>query len=729
MKRRSEPDDWDALRARVIGLGEHSHRKSHYSLSRARLQDNERFRRLLDASDEIILVVARDSGTIVDANDGACRRLGVARGDLLGRPLRDFCECPDGMLPEPPADNGSAGRLLFRMTSAGGSRFTAAGSAALESVDGAPFVSLVLLDVTEQQRAASVLREERDRSRLYLDTVPAIVVALDTQGRVTMINPFGCRLLGCGDGGLVGRDWFATCVSPTEQAVVRPYFERLVRGETGGHETFENRLVTASGRQVLVAWRSGVLHDAAGEIVGVLSAGEDITERRAAEEAAYSLAFFDPLTGLPNRRLLLDRLQHGMAASVRSKNHLALLFLDLDHFKTLNDTQGHDQGDRLLVETAQRLQASVGAADTVSRLGGDEFVLLLEQLSPKLEEAAAQSEIVAERILTRLAAPYELGHETYRGTASIGVTLFAGNDASVDDLLKRADLAMYQAKAAGRNALRFFDPAMQAAVSARAALENDLRHAVAAKEFVLHYQPQVDAAGACVGVEALIRWVNPRRGMIVPGAFIRLAEENGLIHPIGRWVIDEACRQIAAWQDDDETAALSVAVNVSTCQFKRADFVDEVCAAIETYGIDAARLKLEITESVLVEDVEDVIAKMAALRQRGVRFSLDDFGTGYSSLAYVKRLPLDQLKIDQSFVRHVLVDPNDAIICRAVIALGRSLGLGTIAEGVESPTQRAFLVAEGCGFVQGYLYARPMPGDQLREWLRLRQTEQSQVGP
>ncbi|HEX8962214.1 MAG TPA: EAL domain-containing protein [Rhodocyclaceae bacterium] len=722
MRKRSEPDDWDALRDRVIGLGEHSHRKSHYSQSRARLHDNERFRRLLDASDELILVAAPDTGRIVDANEGACRRLGVARKELLGRSLNEFCDCANGVLPElPPADGAAAVRQSFRMKGADGTRFVAAGSAALESVDGSPFISLVLLDITEQQRAQAVLREERDRSRLYLDTVPAIVVALDRQGRITLVNSFGCRLLGWEADRLVGRDWFEACVPAGDHDVVKPYFERLMRGEVGGHEYFENRLLTASGRHVLVAWRNALLHGGTEEVVGILSAGVDITERRAAEEAAHSLAFFDPLTGLPNRRLLLDRLQHAAASGVRSGSHHALLFLDLDHFKVLNDTRGHDQGDRLLVETAKRLKEAVRIGDTVSRLGGDEFVVLLEQLSPTLEEAAAEATVAAQKILAGLSAPYLLAEGSYVGTTSIGITLFGGGDVdSIDELLKRADLAMYQAKASGRNALRFFDPAMQAALSARAGLEDDLRRAIALNQFVLHYQPQIDSSGTCVGVEALIRWARPGRGLVAPGAFIYLAEENGLIHPIGRWVIDEACRQIAAWQDDEQMAPLTVAVNVSPRQFKRPDFVKEICGAIEVHGIRATGLKLEVTEGVLVEDVDDVIAKMSALRDRGVRFSLDDFGTGYSSLAYVKRLPLDQLKIDQSFVRDVMIDPNDAIICRAVIGLGRSLGLGTIAEGVETARQREFLLAEGCGCVQGNLYARPMPGEEMRAWMRRR---------
>jgi len=446
----------------------------------------------------------------------------------------------------------------------------------------------------------------------------------------------------------------------------------------------------------------------------------DITDRKKAQEEAYSLAFFDPLTGLPNRRLLLDRLQQSMAASSRSGKYRALLYLDLDHFKNLNDTQGHEVGDHLLVEIARRLRACVREGDTVARLGGDEFVLLIQQLGEGLETAVSLAGTVGEKIVARLSEPCDLGPVVYQGTTSVGITLFVGQSVSVDELLKRADLAMYQAKAGGRNTVRFFDPAIQARINARAVLEAELRHAVERHELVLHYQPQVDTQGLCMGVEALIRWDNPNRGRVQPLDFIPLAEETGLILPIGNWVLGEACRTLRAWQNDPLTAPLTIAVNVSARQFRQSNFVHEVRAHLDASGINPERLKLEITESMLVENIEQTIATMLALKGLGVSFSLDDFGTGYSSLYYVKRLPLDQIKIDQSFVRDILVDPNDAAICRAVIAMGRSLGLRTIAEGVETQRQWAFLAGEQCDGAQGYLYARPMPAHELVQWLRQR---------
>jgi len=444
---------------------------------------------------------------------------------------------------------------------------------------------------------------------------------------------------------------------------------------------------------------------------------QDISARKKAEDEIRNLAFYDPLTRLPNRRLLLDRLQQAVAASSRNGRYGALLFLDLDNFKTLNDSLGHDFGDRLLVEVAGRLHACVREGDTVARLGGDEFVLMIEDLETAGTEAAAQAEAVANKVLASLNRPYQLAGQEYRGSSSIGVALFSGRDVGIDELLKRADLAMYQAKAAGRNTLRFFDPAMQARINQRSMMEGELHRALAEREFVLHFQPQVDRANRCVGVEALIRWQSPTRGMIAPAEFIPLAEECGLIQPIGQWVVEQACERLSAWARDPLTAHLSMAVNVSARQFHQSDFIERLRAAIARFGTPPARLKLEITESLLLADIDDAIAKMLALRGIGVSFSLDDFGTGYSSLAYLRRLPLDQIKIDRSFVKDLLTDPNDAAICKAVIALGKTLGLDVVAEGVETESQWQHLRDNGCTAVQGYLFGHPMTEPDFRAWL------------
>jgi diguanylate cyclase (GGDEF)-like protein/PAS domain S-box-containing protein len=449
--------------------------------------------------------------------------------------------------------------------------------------------------------------------------------------------------------------------------------------------------------------------DNAGVVTNYVATHADITERKNAEMQIRQLAFYDPLTLLPNRRLLADRLQQALIASTRSQREGALLFIDLDNFKTLNDTLGHDKGDLLLQEVARRVSDCLRECDTVARLGGDEFVVMLEDLSDNSLEAASQAEGVGEKILTAISQPYDLAGQDYRCSSSIGVTLFDAPHHSSDELMKRADLAMYQSKAAGRNTLRFFDPAMQAKVSARAGLEADLREGLKQAQFVLHYQPQLNASGHVTGVESLVRWQHPQRGLVPPGEFIPLAEETGLILPLGNWVLESACRQLAQWAPDPKRADLCVAVNVSAGQMHQADFVEQVQAVLARTGANPKRLKLELTESLLLKDIEDTIVKMKRLKAQGIGFSLDDFGTGYSSLSYLKRLPLEQLKIDQSFVRDVLTDPNDAAIARTVVALAQSLGLSVIAEGVETQAQCDFLAQQGCNAYQGYLFSRPLP--------------------
>ena len=397
-----------------------------------------------------------------------------------------------------------------------------------------------------------------------------------------------------------------------------------------------------------------------------------------------------------------------MAASCRHNRCGALLFIDLDNFKTLNDTLGHDQGDALLQQVAQRLARCVREGDTVARLGGDEFVVMLESLSGSMKEAAAHAEIVGEKIVATLGQPYSLTGYEHRSSASIGVAMFLGCNDVAEELLKRADMAMYQAKSAGRNTMRFFDPAMQAVVSARATLESGLREALQKSHFVLNYQAQVDSAYRITGAEVLLRWQNPQYAQIPSRAFIPVAEETGLILPIGQWVLETACERLAEWAKDPTLSHLSIAVNISARQFQQKNFVDLVLQAIERTGANPLRLKLELTESMLLHDVDDVIAKMGALKAKGVGFSLDDFGTGYSSLAYLKRLPLDQLKIDQGFIRDILSDPDDAAIARMIVALGENFGLTVIAEGVESEKQLLKLAEQGCNHYQGFLFCRPL---------------------
>jgi diguanylate cyclase (GGDEF)-like protein len=443
----------------------------------------------------------------------------------------------------------------------------------------------------------------------------------------------------------------------------------------------------------------------------------DITARKNAEQQIHQLAFYDSLTRLPNRRLLMDRLHQAFAAGARSGQSGAVLFLDLDNFKKLNDTKGHDIGDQLLIEVARRLESCVRNGDTVARLGGDEFVVVLESLSGVSAEAAAQAELVAEKIRAILSKPYLLKEHQHHTTPSIGIVLFCGHQDSLDDLLKYADIAMYQAKTSGRNAIRFYDPAMQAAIEARAELEDELRLAYEKRQFCLYYQIQVDSMRRPLGAEVLLRWEHPERGLVSPAQFIPLAEETGQIVRIGLWALQTACAQLKAWQHDALTRDLTLAVNVSAKQFRQTDFVAQVQRVLLESGAKSSHLKLELTESIVLENVEDTINTMREIKMLGVGFSMDDFGTGYSSLQYLKRLPLDQIKIDQSFVRDIASDPNDAAIVQTIIAMTDALGLNVIAEGVETEAQRDFLDKHGCHAFQGYLFGKPLKVEQFEALL------------
>lgn len=444
----------------------------------------------------------------------------------------------------------------------------------------------------------------------------------------------------------------------------------------------------------------------------------DISLSKAADAEIQNLAFYDSLTKLPNRRYLLDKLRHALATSERSGQSGALLFLDLDNFKTLNDTLGHNAGDLLLKNVAERLVLSVRDIDTVARLGGDEFVLLLEGLNTL--NLTEDVEAIGFKILTALSQPYELDGHSCFSSSSIGITLFGSQQSSaiVEDLLRQADIAMYQAKASGRNTLRFFDPEMQDSISARASMEVELRAAIKEKQFQLYYQPQVDSVGKVLGVEALIRWQHPTKGMVSPIQFIPLAEDTGLIVAIGQWVLETACEQLVAWQKDTLTQHLSISLNVSAKQFHQQEYVLHLKAVIERYGINPSLLKLELTESLLLADVDNTIAIMNELKEFGLRFELDDFGTGYSSLQYLKRLPLSQLKIDQSFVRDIATDSSDRAIVLTIITMAHTLGLEVIAEGVETEAQRQYLLDNGCIHYQGYLFSKPLPIEPLEELLQ-----------
>ena len=675
------------------------------------LNSEARYRTLFEYAPDGI-VIADANSNYLDANASACRMLGYPREELIGLHASDIVipsEVPhiETALGEIKAGPDYHREWQFRRKD--GSVFPAE-VIATQMPDGN--LMGMIRDVTERKRAEATLRETVVHTQTILDNIVDGVVTFDDQGVVESFNQAASAIFGYTPRDIIGRT-AAMLIHDPDSHFEEDYLRHRFSSDRPGIASLSREI---QGRRkdgglfpihlsVSRIFRNGQAH-----LIGIV---RDITQQRHDEEEIRRLAFFDPLTSLPNRRLLMDRLKQAMATSARTGKHGALMFLDLDHFKLLNDTQGHDVGDLLLQQTAKRLAACVRDGDSVARLGGDEFVVLLEALSAHSNEAATQAEAVASKLLEAFKTPYCLNDYNHEGTTSIGIVVFMGDDETMDDLLKKADLAMYQGKSAGRNTARFFDPTMQAAVAEHDAKEKDLRRGIAMREFVLHYQIQVNGQGQTIGVEALVRWNHARKGLVAPGHFIALAEQTGLILPLGQEVLQMACAQLVAWAADPQRMQWTMAVNVSASQFAQSSFVANVSRALAQTGANPRLLKLELTESILVHDIEDVIVKMNALQAMGVGFSLDDFGTGYSSLSYLKRLPLDQLKIDQSFVRDVLTDPSDAVIARTILALGHSLGLMVIAEGVETEGQHAFLVEAGCDAFQGYYFGRPGPADGL----------------
>ncbi|WP_180126675.1 EAL domain-containing protein [Rhodoferax sp. BLA1] len=551
------------------------------------------------------------------------------------------------------------------------------------------------------------LRDSDARLQSIFEATPDALLISDEHGRITMVNQQVTPLLGYAMAELLGK--------PIEDLVPMPSraaHQRLREGFGATTHTPARavrktiKALRKDGSECHVEVSLSRIETNKGLFFA--SALRDISERQAADEKIRKLAFYDQLTGLPNRTLLLDRLKQVIAASHRQGTLGAMLFIDLDHFKTLNDTLGHDVGDLQLQQAAGRVLGCVRDSDTVARVGGDEFAVILAGLGQSEVEAVKDIELVSAKILAVLSLPYQLGEVTHTGSASIGATVFLGQAASIDDLMRQADLAMYRAKDMGRNGMHFFDPAMETVMVNRVAMEKDLRSAVSAGQFELHYQAQVMALGRVTGAEVLVRWRHPTRGMVSPADFIPLAEETGVILQLGQWVLETTCCQLAKWQNCSGLADLVLAVNVSALQLAQPDFVQQVMSVVERAGINPQHLKLELTESLLVGNVDDIIEKMAVLKSQGIGFSMDDFGTGYSSLSYLGRLPLDQLKIDRSFVSEVLTNTNSAGIAKTIITLAQGLGLSVIAEGVETDAQRAFLASAGCHAYQGYFFSRPL---------------------
>lgn len=473
-----------------------------------------------------------------------------------------------------------------------------------------------------------------------------------------------------------------------------------------------------SGRLIQVHIRVGLIKDNAGHVIGQFGSYSDLTDIKATEEHITYLGSHDKLTGLPNRNLLTEMLRQSLSSTARTGYSSALLFLDIDRFKVLNETYSHKVGDEILIQVAEKISLCLRAVDFVARFGGDEFVILLENIHENIDDAVLNVTAVARRLLNIFTQPFDSGMHQHYLTASIGAALFDNDENSVADLLKRSEMAMYQAKEGGRNDIYFFEPVMEREMFERSSLELELRQAIATDQITLYYQLQVDASGTPQGVEALVRWHHPVRGVISPAYFIPLAEETGLIHPLGQTVLSMACRQISAWKSIPAMRELTIAVNVSAKEFAQKTFVDQVISTLEEHNIDPRNIKLELTESMLVQNLDETIDKMFILKHFGINFSLDDFGTGYSSLSYLKRLPLSQLKIDQSFVRDIVTNSSDAMIARTIIALANNFSLQVIAEGVETEAQRSHLAEMGCRHYQGYLFGRPVSGPELTaKWM------------
>lgn len=558
---------------------------------------------------------------------------------------------------------------------------------------------------TRQER----LRESEERYRTVFRTSPdAVSITRLADGKFLDINDGYTKILGWERQQIIGKTSIE--IGIWASVAEREVFLSMLQAH-GACEHLETRFVTHSGR-IIYALVSANIITLNGEIC-VISVTQDITSKKNASDKIEYLEYFDVLTGIPNLRLLMQRLDHALDEHKNLQYQGALIHIDLNDFKTLNDSYGHDIGDLWLKEVAKRISDTIPEGGFLARISGDKFAVLLPNLSINLEEAARSAEVVARNIIDVIHRPFLINSSEHLSTCSIGIALFEREQIVGQVLLKHAELAMYQAKKFGRGVLRFFDPAMQELISARVRLEADLRESLKKESFVLNYQCQIDENNQLVGFEALIRWHHPERGIVSPGHFIAVAEQSGLIIPLGYWVLETACIQLARWADDPEKSHLTISVNVSATQFNEDDYTEQVISLLKKTHAPGYRLKLELTESILVSEIESLIHKMTVLKGYGIGFSLDDFGTGFSSLSYLQRLPLDQLKIDRSFITDIATNASDAAIAQTIVTLGHSLGLSVIAEGVETEAQRDRLLELGCTLYQGYLYGSPVPIDAI----------------
>ena len=676
----------------------------------------DRFVDLYEFAPNAYFTLTRD-GLIAESNLKASTMLGVERKNLRQRRFARFVADQDKdrwyrlfqtMRENPGEQTHETDMVLVRND---GSTFGAHLDCLCKTAaDESWTLRIALVDISRLKQAEDELRI----AAIAFESQEGMMIT-DAQGVILKVNQAFSNITGFSAEEAIGRNFCMlqseckqpeTCTAMWKNVNATGFWSGEIWTTRKNGEDFAEQLTL-----------SAVKNDE-GVVTNFVAAINDNTLKRAAAEEIKRLAFYDYLTHLPNRRLLLDRINQAFATTARKHQRGALLFVDLDNFKDLNDNFGHDIGDLLLLQVAQRLVSCVREEDTVARIGGDEFVIMLEDLSPDILVCATQVEVIGEKILAALNQPYQLGTHEYHNSPSIGATLFSNHTESREDLLKQADIAMYQAKKTGRNTLRFFDPQMQAIITERMAMETDLRQALTRIQFVLHYQLQATHDGRIVGAEALIRWLRPGSTLVPPNAFIPLAEETGLILPIGQWVLEMACAQIKKWEDSEATRHLQLAINVSARRFHQPDFVEQVLAAVRNAAIDPSKLKLELTESVVLKDADDTIRIMNELDAHGIHFSMDDFGTGYSSLAYLTQLPFKQLKIAQSFVRNLGVRPADAVIAQTIIAMANTLEMAVIAEGVETEEQRAFLEQHGCPLCQGYLFGKPVPVEEFEALLK-----------
>ncbi|MDD2865495.1 MAG: EAL domain-containing protein [Methylococcales bacterium] len=692
----------------------HSYREKHLLELEQIKKSETRFRELFENS-PVAYQSLNSQGCYIDVNDRLCALLGYERDELLGRSFGDFFsidarEIFHKYFQELKCTGTIEAELELRRKDNLLINVIVSGAVQCDYQGNFEKTHCIIHDISERKKIEQTLRI----AAAAFETHEAIMIT-DARANILCVNKAFQQITGYSREEVVGKSPRMLNSGRQDKLFYFAMWRRLLKTGKWDGEIWDRR----KNGQIYPKWLTvTALKDNENNITEYIALFSDITERKEVEEEIRNLAFYDTLTHLPNRRFLLDRFKIAISLSERTEKYGAVIFLDMDKFKTLNDTLGHDYGDMMLIEVAERIKHSVRDVDTVARLGGDEFIVLFENLSHDEADASRKVTMIAEKIRASLATPFHLNEHVHYSSPSIGVCLYRGHAVPIDELIKRADIAMYQAKNSGRNTVRFYDPILQQTVENRTTLELELRHAVLNEQLQLYYQIQLDHDYVPLGAEALIRWIHPQRGIISPAQFIPLAEESGLILEIGHWVIEQACSQLAKWKDNELMNHLQLAINVSPHQFKLTNFVEIIDSAIQRHQISPSLLKLELTENIVLGDVADVIAKMHALKALGVSLSLDDFGTGYSSLTYLKLLPIDQIKIDQSFVRDIVSNSSDVVMVNTIIELAKNFELNVIAEGVETEAQLHFLKGHNSVSFQGFFFSKPIPIEQFESLLK-----------